>query len=129
MQEVHLLVMVLALWLSNTLDQVRQKQISFNFAIAELMIVGLLLTICLWQAGYFSLGAGSGAAGGYGTFRLNLLALIDSRGWSYILPPIPMQIDFGNGFNYLGLGVIIAIPFAVFALFSLRKTLFVNFKF
>lgn len=112
----YLLAMVLALWLANLMDALfLQKKLSILKAALEVAIIFTVLLICLWQAGYFSVNAGSGAAGGYGTFRLNLLAPFDPRGWSYVLRTIPMQIDFGNGFNYFGLGVLISAVFAIFA--------------
>jgi len=112
----YLLAMVLALWLASLMDGVfLQKKLSILKVVLESIAIFLVLFVCLWQAGYFSVNTGSGAAGGYGTFRLNFLAPFDPRGWSYVLPTIPMQIDFGNGFNYFGLGVLIAVLFAIFA--------------
>jgi len=112
----YLLAMVLALWLASLMDGLfLQKKLSILKASLESAIIFLALFMCLWQAGYFSVNAGSGVAGGYGTFRLNLLAPFDPRGWSYVLRTIPMQIDFGNGFNYFGLGVLVAAVFAFFA--------------
>ena len=112
----YLLAMVLALWLASLMDGLfLQKKLSILEGTLESAIIFLVLLMCLWQAGYFSVNAGSGAAGGYGTFRLNLLAPFDPRGWSYILRTIPMQIDFGNGFNYFGLGILVAAVFAFFA--------------
>ena len=120
----YLMVMVLALWLANLLDAYfSQKQISLTQGIVELVIVFVTLIICMWQAGYFSVSSGSGAAWGYGGFRLNLLAPIDARGWSYLLPKAPMQMDAGNGFNYFGLGMLVLIPFALFARIKLRASL------
>jgi len=131
----YLLAMVLALWLGSLMDELfLQKKLSIFKAVIESLSLMMVLIICLWQAGYFSVNAGSGAAGGYGTFRLNLLAPLDPRGWSYVLPTIPMQIDFGNGFNYFGLGVLILGFFAIFiklkkhiklpALFQFNKHLY-----
>ena len=112
----YLLAMVLALWLASLMDGLfLQKKLTILKGALESAIIFLALFMCLWQAGYFSVNAGSGAAGGYGTFHLNLLAPFDPRGWSYILRTIPMQIDFGNGFNYFGLGVLVAAVFAFFA--------------
>jgi hypothetical protein len=120
----YLLAMVLALWLASLKDGLfLQKKLSILKGALESAIIFLVLFICLWQAGYFSVNAGSGAAGGYGTFRLNLLAPFDPRGWSYILRAIPMQIDFGNGFNYFGLGVLIAAVFAFFAKVKMHASL------
>ena len=112
----YLLAMVLALWLASYMDWLfLQKKFSTSKGALQPVIISIVLLICFWQAGYFSVNTGSGAAGGYGTFRLNLLAPFDPRGWSYILRTIPMQIDFGNGFNYFGLGILIASIFAIFA--------------
>ena len=110
----YLLAMVFVLWLSSLLDQVFvRRNLSLRLGLGEIFIVISFLSFCLWQAGYFSLGISSGSAVvGYGALRFNFLSPFDPRGWSYLLKPIPMQIDFGNGFNYLGLGVLIAIPFA-----------------
>lgn len=48
---------------------------------------------------------------------MNLLALFDSNGWSWILPDIPENEGCYEGFNYLGLGVLLlglsALPSAV----------------
>jgi hypothetical protein len=103
----YLLVMVLALWIAGLLDAwLVRKETTLVECIIELISILLTLVFCMWQAGYFSIGSSSGAAFGYGSFRLNLLAPIDARGWSYLFPKAPMQIDLGNGFNYFGLGIL-----------------------
>ena len=108
----YLLVMVLVLWIASILDVFFiRKKLSIKNLLVEIGIVTFTLLLTLWQAGYFSVDSASGKAGGYGTFRFNLLALFDSREWSYILPNIAMQIDFSNGFNYLGLGALIGLVF------------------
>lgn len=121
----YLLAMVFVLWFGSLLDQVFVKQsLSLRLCLAEIFIAISFLSICLWQAGYFSLGISSGSAVvGYGALRFNFLAPFDPRGWSYLLKPIPMQIDFGNGFNYFGLGVLMAVPFAVVGWFKNNKKL------
>ena len=112
----YLLAMVLALWLASFLDAwLVRREISFIDCIVELASVLLTLIFCMWQAGYFSVGSGSGAAWGYGGFRLNLLAPIDARGWSYLLPKAPMQMDAGNGFNYFGFGILGLVLIALIA--------------
>ena len=119
----YLLAMVLVLWIASLLDTFFiKKKLSIRNLLAEISIGIFTLILTLWQAGYFSVESGSGKAGGYGTFRLNLLALFDSREWSYILPNISMQIDFSNGFNYLGLGALIGLIFIF--LDYIRKLIF-----
>jgi len=100
------------LWIASILDIFFiSKKLSIKNLLVEIGIVSFTLLLTLWQAGYFSVDSASGKAGGYGTFRFNLLALFDAREWSYILPNIAMQIDFSNGFNYLGLGALIGLVF------------------
>lgn len=112
----YLLAMILVLWMASLLDAwLARKEIDLIQCLIEIAIVSLTLVFCMWQAGYFSVASGSGAAWGYGGFRLNLLAPIDARGWSFIFPKAPMQMDAGNGFNYFGLGMLIALIFAAFA--------------
>ena len=119
----YLLAMVLVLWIASLLDTFFiKKKLSIRNLLAEISIGIFTLILTLWQAGYFSVESGSGKAGGYGTFRLNLLTLFDSREWSYILPNISMQIDFSNGFNYLGLGALIGLIFIF--LDYIRKLIF-----
>ena len=83
-----------------------------------------------WLFGTFSAaGSGAGGAGNeYGYFSMNLNALWNptSRGvvWSLFLP-VQNQVG-GNydGFNYLGLGVLLALlAVAAFAVFCLRRRL------
>ena len=119
----YLLAMVLVLWIASLLDTFFiKKKLCIRNLLAEISIGIFTLILTLWQAGYFSVESGSGKAGGYGTFRLNLLTLFDSREWSYILPNISMQIDFSNGFNYLGLGALIGLIFIF--LDYIRKLIF-----
>lgn len=121
----YLLAMVFVLWLGSLFDQAFvRRNLSLSLCLSEIFIVISFLLLCLWQAGYFSIGISSGSAVvGYGALRFNFLAPFDPRGWSYVLKPIPMQVDFGNGFNYLGLGVLISIPFAVIGWYKNSKRL------
>jgi hypothetical protein len=73
-----------------------------------------------WQAGYFAIEGASGTTRGFGDFRTNLLALFNSRGWSYWLKPIPLrdavEAATGEGFQYLGAGSLFLLLSAVFAI-------------
>ena len=110
----YLLAMVFALWLANLLDQFFiNRKIFIKLILSETVFVSLGLALSLWQAGYFSVNFSSGWSGGYGAFQLNLLAPFDSRGWSYFLPTVPMKTDSStNGFNFFGLGMLLAMGFA-----------------
>lgn len=100
----YLLVMVLCLWFASLMDRFLGKgfNVTASQVIKQIAIVFTALIFTMWQAGYFSVQSGSASAGGYGIYHLNLFSPIDSRGWSYLLKPIPMEPD--DGYAYFGLG-------------------------
>jgi len=113
----YLLVMVLIIWLSDVVGKLVIEKRSLPNATGEVVGVGLVLGLVCWMAGYFSVGKGVEAAGGYGFFRMNLLALFDASGWSFALKDIPEAGGDYEGFNFLGLGglvlALLAIPIMV----------------
>ena len=119
----YLFVMVMVLWIASLLDIVFiKKQLTYLKAFYEITLIFLCAIFFLWQIGYLSVNPSSGIVPGFGVFGFNLLAPFNSRGWSYLLPEIPMQIDFGNGYNYFGLGILSLLFFAFAAqLKSYRK--------
>jgi hypothetical protein len=119
----YLLVMVLCLWFASMMDRAlgRGFQVSVPQVIQQIAIVFISLLLVMWQAGYFSVQAGSASAGGYGVYRLNLLSPIDSRSWSYLLKPIPMEPD--DGYSYFGLGGLVLVCCSFFLVFTKRVNL------
>jgi hypothetical protein len=68
--------------------------------------------------GVFTRPPGGIAGPGFGWFKTNILAMIDSNGWSYVLPDIP---SFGwrgdlEGFAFLGLGGLVLVAVAAWSL-------------
>lgn len=112
----YLFAMVALLWLATLADEVGAKTLLPKTALRELMLTTGMVALICWQAGYFSVGAGT-SSHGFGFFRMNLLSVFDSNGWSWILPDIPEKDGCYEGFNYLGLGVLLlgllALPSAV----------------
>jgi hypothetical protein len=101
----YLLAMVALLWIADlTQDALRRKVAGRQF-ILELSVVMAVTGLACWQAGYFSVGAGT-TEGGYGYYRTNLLSLVDPSGWSYVIKDIPEGGGDYEGFNFLGLGII-----------------------
>jgi hypothetical protein len=69
-----------------------------------------------WLSGLFLLGGeGSLAAGGLGYYSMNLLAFISPGDWSAVLPALPVATDgqLYEGFQYLGLGILLLATLAV----------------
>ena len=113
-----LFVMVAALWAANLADQIvfakTQRLTQFKNSFLQLICIGLLIIFLMWQAGYFTVSSASGSLGGYGFFRMNLLSPLDPKGWSYLLRTLPLPTDYGEGYMYFGLGLLIVWPFAIY---------------
>jgi hypothetical protein len=106
----YLFAMVAILWISDLLDQaINKKTLAWKQASFEIISIFAIVLVCAWQAGYFAISSSSGVEQGYGFLKLNLLSPLDPNGWSFVLPNIPIQTTWGEGFNYLGLGIILAI--------------------
>ncbi|PBS12312.1 hypothetical protein CMZ82_10090 [Lysobacteraceae bacterium NML93-0792] len=104
----YLLVMVLAVWFAGLLDRVLCREAAPARACLEVaLVIGLLALVC-WQAGYFAVSGGT-TAWGYGFYRMNLLSPIDPDAWSRILPDLPGGEGDGEGFGYLGLGMMLVM--------------------
>ena len=102
--------MLVALWLADLLDKlVIQKKLSVLMVLLEMVCAFSTTILIAWQAGYF-MNVSPGETG-FGTYRMNLLALFDPSGfdaanWSYLyaLPWVRANNNY-EGFVYLGLGL------------------------
>jgi Family of unknown function (DUF6311) len=129
----YLFAMLLTLWIASRLDKVViSKAVLTRNLILTLIATAIFILFILWQAGYFAITASSANEFGFGLYRMNLLSIFNPRNnyadssWSYLLPALPepnslylnsnTRLSEGSheGFNFLGLGVIGLIPFAVF---------------
>jgi hypothetical protein len=124
----YFLVMLLVLWIADLLSRALVKKTSSpKFILIEVGVTILILILILWQAGFFTVRSGSGAAQGFGDFRTNLLALFNSRGWSYWLKPINLRDSVeaatGEGFQYLGAGNLFLLLCAISVLIKGKLTL------
>lgn len=111
----YLLAMVALIWIADLVGRTRKGQLSWSTALIEGVLLFLLVSLCCWQAGYFSVGDGT-VSGGFGVYRMNLLAPIDANGWSSLLPNLPEASGDYEGFNYLGAGTLLLAVCAGIAL-------------
>lgn len=89
--------------------------------------IGLILLTC-WQVGYFTV-SGDGLyiiSDYFNYFRMNMLGIFDAGIpdyglWSYFLPDIPGDNHQHEGFNFLGLGFLLLIPFSIKPLWKFRS--------
>jgi len=129
----YFLVMLLVLWIADLLNRALVKKTSTpKFILTEVSITIVILILILWQAGFFAVSGASGATRGFGDFRTNLLALFNSRGWSYWLKPINLRDSVeaatGEGFQYLGAGNLFLLLCAIPVLLQRKVTIQVVLK-
>lgn len=101
----YLCVMVAAIWAASFGDAVLRRRVKAREALVELLCVLGALAATSWAAGYFTVENGV-ASGGYGFYRMNLLSLVNSDGWSHLLRDIAGGPGDYEGFNFLGIGLI-----------------------
>lgn len=116
----YLLAMVVAIWLVDLFVRAINGRISWRSSVYEFSVLGLLLGFACWQAGYFSVGSGVSSSG-FGFYRMNVLSLFDSSGWSYVLRDFPQAAGDYEGFNYLGLGLIFLLVLSFPFILNIRK--------
>lgn len=104
----YLLAMVGIIYIGDALSRLIKKGIS-KVRLLRMSVAVLATTlVSCWLAGYFT-AADSYSLGGFGLYRMNLLSLIDPLGWSYVLPNLPRGPGDYEGFNYIGLGMLLLI--------------------
>jgi hypothetical protein len=131
----YLLLMLLALWAAHLLDQAflivlksgdrEQGAKTYRTILLQVVLAGVALFATLWVAGYFVLSGGA-STGSFGMGRMNVLAIFNPQGWSYLLGKLPERaisnsqgdaiLSMMEGYNYFGLGIICLIPLALWGL-------------
>ena len=119
----YLALMASFLWISDLMRRILlQKSASLSGVLIEAIIAFGAVIFVAWQAGYFAIQSASSTSRGFGDFRTNLLAIFNSRGWSYFIKPIPLRDSVeaatGEGFQYLGAGSILLLCSSLYALLS-----------
>jgi len=108
----YLMIMVFSVWVAYIVQTyINQGKIQFK----EIAITMICLVATMWQAGYFAIESGQDA-GGFGYYRMNVLSPIDPDNWSRFLPDIPQASGDYEGFNYLGVGLILLCVFSIISL-------------
>lgn len=99
------------------------RTLSYKKALYVFILEILMVFLLAWVIGITSVG--NSGAPGFGIYSLDLNALINPDGWSTIIQD--MKVRWPNeGFNYLGLGVILLLIISVFEYF--RGGDYKNFK-
>ncbi len=114
----YIFAIVVLLWLADLENHlVVQRDISVQKGLREILLSLICVILLTWQVGYFAISASLNNDRGYGFFGMNVLGLFDSQDWSYILESRTNPSSWGEGFAYVGLGVIVAGFAALMSLF------------
>jgi len=115
----YIFAIVALLWLTDLANHFFvQRDVSAKRGLQEILFGLLCVLLLAWQVGYFAISASLNNDRGYGFYGMNVLGLFDSQGWSYILESRTNPSSWGEGFAYLGLGVIVAGFAALISLFN-----------
>ena len=103
----YFLPFILLIYIFTLFYEIRNSAIKWNyvFVVAALASISIFL---MSITGYF-FGGISGKDVGYGLFRSTLLSLIDSSGWSRIIPDIAEPDGAYEGFAFVGTSTIILL--------------------
>ncbi|MGC1853852.1 MAG: DUF6311 domain-containing protein, partial [Candidatus Aquirickettsiella sp.] len=107
----YFVFMLLMIWLADLIKRKIFNAFTYSKLAKYILFTILILTLVMWQAGYFMVHDGL-KAWGFGYYRMNLLSFIDPSdvnfgSWSYILKKQPHAEGDYEGFSYLGLGMLI----------------------
>jgi hypothetical protein len=117
----YLAAMVLALLIAVALTP---AQLSLTTRSRALTAAGAATIVAWWSWGVFSvIGSGSLSEGGLGLYSMNLLGPISPAGWSAFLPDLPFATSAQpfEGFQYLGLGVLLMLAAAATVSIAARR--------
>ena len=124
----YLLMMTSLFWGTSLIRAAYWRQTEYKFTIALIVISIILVTLTCWQVGYFTV-SGDGLyiiSDYFNYFRMNVLGIIDpgipDYGlWSYFIPDIPGDNHQHEGFNFLGIGILLLIPLILKPLWNYRN--------
>jgi hypothetical protein len=116
--EFYLTPMVLALWAADAMMAAIQAKKISRHLVFEAAAVCFTVFICMSGFGYLVLSSQSAATNDFGKFSMNLLGPVDPWDWSNFLKRCKQSpYHEGEGYDYMGLGVLVLAVMAIFSLF------------
>lgn len=107
----YLLSMNLLLFIADSYKRLKSKETLLFRDFFELLGVLALLSISMWQFGWFVAGNRLTTVFPSSLFKMDLLQPFNLSGWSMIFSKVlPNPLGNFEGFNYLGLGTLLLLP-------------------
>jgi hypothetical protein len=123
----YLLALVGTIWAADFLQRCVRREIGAVIGIPYVLGAITAVSIVIWAAGYFMVGGGV-HGGIIGHYRMNLLSLVDPDVlWSRVLRDQPQGEGDYEGFNFLGIGVLVLAAIATYEV-ARSRTLAVDYK-
>ncbi len=115
----YLFAAIALLWLADLANHYFiQRDVSTKKILIEIVLALASILFLAWQIGYFAISTSLNNDRGYGFYGMNIFGLIDSQDWSYIFKSRTNPSSWGEGFSYLGLGIIAAALVALITLLN-----------
>jgi Family of unknown function (DUF6311) len=119
MSSFYFVPMVLLIWAADAIKSCLERTALLRWLAVECAAVAATVLVMMWVCGFFAIGVGSAQANGFGTYGANLLGMIDPWGTSLFLQRQPHSpIWQGEGFSYLGLGMLLMCAIGVYSWIS-----------
>ena len=120
----YLFAMAMAIWCADVAARILRREQTRRYIGIEIVMVISAVIFALWFVGFFILGSGYGPEG-FGLFRANLLALLDSKpgslSYSFIWPQMPQIGIVAQAF--VGFGTILLLLAAGLVCLERRLTI------
>ncbi len=104
------------------------KKINLKSYLSTIFTCHITLIILMYVVGYFEVRVIDTFALGFGTYKLNILSILDSTNshtntaWSWIIPGLNLSREEElEGFNFVGLGGLSLVIFGFYLLFNDKK--------
>jgi len=126
----YLFAMVVVIWLMQAIGHAMRAKLERRTLVLGFLQGVVAIILVMWMSGYFS--SGNSEEEGYGIFRADLATFVDPMTysitpWSRLLPDQPVQTANTDGtfegFAFLGLGILFAIPIVIISLATVRRRL------
>jgi hypothetical protein len=103
-------LMILAIYGADLVQRTWRGELTVRRAVPVVAATLGVIWAAMWLAGYFVVPTDAASGGSYGFYRMNVLSPVDSS-WvdSAILKNLPETPGDYEGFNYLGLGMILLL--------------------